>query len=423
MRGLAVVVLALSLGHGVLPALAQGNGTLPKPSAALVRSLHLLERDLGRLQDALPEPQTRQPSSQLTPELLALVPPPANTWPTQTEQVAIRQELRLELEQAVALAVRNDPDLAESLASVAERQARSAASSGRLWPRFDLDLRGGFAQHNQTNMVLQDNAGLYPAHSPFLVQPNGGNSILSNLSYGAAAMRVDWELISFERNAELAQSKQELEAARSRYGNRLRELQLDISLAYYTLQLAQQLKRVRQVQMASDTVVLGEVKALKQSGLVPRLDLLRAEAQLQQSRMKLEQAEALSRSRQRQLSNLINVPYSTTINATEAVRLQPPWPLDLQQTLIQGFTANPELMALDAARRALISQANRHAAELLPRLHLFAAAGAEQQLLTKPVIDLQGCCSSAQIPQLGSQNSDWAAGLRLQWRLFDGGTS
>ena len=418
-----MVLLAI---NPLQPAASQSSRGTAKPSAALLRSLTLLERDLRQLQGALPEPQQAQAQAQQpiwTPQLQALQAPPAGSWPTQPVQVSIQQEVRVELEQAVALAVRNDPDLAESIAGVAERGARAAAASGRLWPRLDLDLSGGFAQDNQNNTVWQDNAGIYSKDSPFLVRPNGSNRILSNLSYGAAAMRLDWELVSFERNAELAQTQQELQAARSRYGNRLRELQLDVSLAYYTLQLAQQLRRVRQVQVASDAVVRNEVQALKQSGLVPRLDLLRAEAQLQQSRMKLEQAEALRLSRQRQLSNLVNVPYGTTLLATDAVRLQPPWPLSLQQTLIEGFTSNPQLLALDATRAALISQADRHAAELLPRLHLFATAGSEQQLLSKPVIDLRGCCASAQIPQLGSQNSDWAAGVRLHWRLFDGGSS
>ena len=395
---------------------------LPKPSPALVRSLQLLERDLLRLQQALPEPQA--PGAAEVPiDLAQLIAPAPQNWPTTAAQVRVAQEVQLSLEQAVALAVRNDPDLAAAIAAVRESRARSAAVSGRLWPRLDLEVAGGFGQSNLNNTVLVDNAGIYPPGSPFLVKPNGSNQILSNLGLGLAALRLDWELISFARNAELAERKQELLAAQAGYGNRLRQLQLDVSLAYYQLQLAQQLRRVRQVQLASDDAVRTEVQALYSSGLVPRVDQLRAEAQVQQDRMKVDQATALVLSRQRQLSNLINAPYAITLTASEAVRLQPPWPLDLQQTLVKGFEANPQLLALDAARQALNNQANRHAAELLPKLHLYATAGGGQQLNTKPVIDLQGCCSSSQIPQLSSQNSDWAAGVRLQWRLFDGATS
>lgn len=236
-----------------------------------------------------------------------------------------------------------------------------------------------------------------------------------------AGLGLDWELVSFERNAALAEAKNELSASRQRYANRLRQLQLDVSLAYYGLQLAEQLRRVRQAVLSNDSLVKEEVQALKQSGLVPRLDLMRAEAELQQSRYRLEQAEALRASRERQLSNLINVPFDITVTAPEAIALQPPWPLDLQQTLIQGFNDNPQLLALQAARDALLRQADRRAAELLPSLRLFAQAGVAEVLSNKPVIDLQGCCAATNIPELYSQSADWAAGLQLRWRLFDGG--
>jgi outer membrane protein TolC len=156
---------------------------------------------------------------------------------------------------------------------------------------------------------------------------------------------------------------------------------------------------------------------------VPRLDLLRAEAELQQSKYRLEQADALRLSRQRQLSNLLNVPFDITLTAPEAVRLQPPWPLDLERTLIAGFRDNPQLLALQAARDALLRQADRRAAELLPSLRMFARGGLADALSTKPVIDLNGCCAATNIPQLNSQNSDWAAGLELRWRLFDAGVT
>jgi outer membrane protein TolC len=120
---------------------------------------------------------------------------------------------------------------------------------------------------------------------------------------------------------------------------------------------------------------------------------------------------------------LINVPFDITVTAPEAIALQPPWPLDLQQTLIQGFNDNPQLLALQAARDALLRQADRRAAELLPSLRLFAQAGVAEVVSNKPVIELAGCCAATNIPELYSQSADWAAGLQLRWRLFDGGVT
>lgn len=190
------------------------------------------------------------------------------------------------------------------------------------------------------------------------------------------------------------------------------------------MQLADQLHRIRQVVVDNDQVILDQVKAMKAVGLVPRVDLLRAEARLLQERFRLEQVEALRLSSQMLLSNLVNVPFVVTLEAREAVRLQPPWPLDLEQTIVRGFEDNPQLKALQAARVALQRQADRSAAALLPRIGLFATAGYQAVQSSSPVIELNGCCKGpAFIPGLNSERGDWSAGMLLNWRLFDAGVT
>ncbi len=420
MRAASTLALVLSAAALGTP-LAQAG---PAPSHTLLRSLERFEQDVRRLDRTLPPASGPAAANPLSPaELQQLKAPPAAAIPGTTAAVAIQQRLTLSLPQALELAVRNSPALAEQAAAVRERQGLRRSVQGRFWPELALDLGGSYSQLRTYNKVWTDNAGIYPPGSPFLVQPNGWNRIQSNLGLGAAGLGLNWELVSFERGAALAETSQELEAARRRYANGLRQLQLDVSLAYYGLQLAEQLRRVRQAVVDNDTVVRDEVQALKRSGLVPRLDLLRAEANLQQSRYRLEQADALRLSRQRQLSNLLNAPFNITLTAPEAGGLQPPWPLDLERTLIAGFRDNPQLLALQAARDALLRQADRRAAELLPSLRLFARGGLADALSSKPVIDLNGCCAATNIPQLNSQNSDWAAGLELRWRLFDAGVT
>ena len=397
----------IGLVVGWLAGLAAGSASLaqpplPKPSATLLQSLQRFERDLQALDQAIPGeggPTAPAPAA-LEGQLLELLQAPAaGAIPTTTATVTVVRRVSLNLPTALEVAVRNDPDLAAQVAAVDERKGWLTSVRGRFWPELALLVGGSTSQSLTTNVVWEDNAGIYPAGSPFLVKANGWNRIQENLLIGEAGLGIDWELVSFERNAALAEVKNELAASRQRYANRLRQLQLDVSL------------------------VKQEVQALKQSGLVPRLDLLRAEAELQQSLYRLEQADALKASRERQLSNLINVPFDITVTAPEAIALQPPWPRDLQQTLIQGFSDNPQLLALQAARDALLRQADRRAAELLPSLRLFAQAGVAEVVSNKPVIELAGCCAATNIPELYSQSADWAAGLQLRWRLFDGGVT
>lgn len=400
-----------------LPLLAQATPAALKP---LLRSFEAYDRDLQRLDQVLPAADAGQPAAPLIP----LPAPNPAALPQKPADVGITRRLQVDLQQAIDLAVQNDPQLQQQIAGVEEQQGWLRSVKGRFYPVVGLDLGVVYSQEAGGNKAWEGNANVsgYGPDSPFYVPTGGTNRYQTNIGAGFAGLRLDYELLSFERSAALAEVKADLEASRQRYADRLRQLQLDVSEAYYRLQLADQLRRIRQVVVNNDQVIFDQVQALKTAALVPRVDLLRAQARLQQSRFRLEQAEALRLSSQRRLSNLVNVPFTVTLEAREAVRLQPPWPLDLEETIVRGFADNPQLQALQMARTALLRQADRRAAELLPRIGLFATAGYRAAQSTSPVIDLDGCCKGpAFIPGLNSYSGDWSAGLLLQWRIFDAG--
>ena len=420
-RALRHLLLAVAVLLPVFAGAREQN--IPPALLPLVKSFEAYARDLDRLDGVLKLAPADAPAAQVTPELLQQLRPPApGALPAQAESVAVAQRLRLDLQQVIAVAVQNDPVLQEQIARVQEQQGWLKSVRGRLYPILGLNLGGGYSQQKLGSLAWQGNESIYGVDSAFYVPTGGWSRTQTNVGDGFALLQLDYELLSFERNAALAEVKAELEASQQRYGNRLRQLQLNVSEAYYQLQLADQLRRIRQVVVDNDTVIYDQVMAMKIAGLVPRVDLLRAEAMLQQSRFRLQQADALRLSQQRRLSNLVNAPFQITLEASEAVRLQPPWPLDLQQTIVRGFQENPQLEALQSARTALLRQADRRAAELLPRIGLFATGGYLAAQSTSPLVDLQGCCKGpAYIPGLNAQSGEWAAGLRLQWRLFDAG--
>ena len=420
-RALRHLLLAVAVLLPVFAGAREQN--IPPALLPLVKSFEAYARDLDRLDGVLKLAPADAQAAQVTPELLQQLRPPApGALPAQAETVAVAQRLRLDLQQVIAVAVQNDPVLQEQIARVQEQQGWLKSVRGRLYPILGLNLGGGYSQQKLGSLAWQGNESIYGVDSAFYVPTGGWSRTQTNVGDGFALLQLDYELLSFERNAALAEVKAELEASQQRYGNRLRQLQLNVSEAYYQLQLADQLRRIRQVVVDNDTVIYDQVMAMKIAGLVPRVDLLRAEAMLQQSRFRLQQADALRLSQQRRLSNLVNAPFQITLEASEAVRLQPPWPLDLQQTIVRGFQENPQLEALPSARTALLRQADRRAAELLPRIGLFATGGYLAAQSTSPLVDLQGCCKGpAYIPGLNAQSGEWAAGLRLQWRLFDAG--
>lgn len=416
----------------------------PPPSAALLRQLEQLERDLGTLDRILSD----NPSEKFAIPLVSLkdapigslVPPPLLFIPQKPDQVAIRQELSLTLPQAQELALNNDLAIQERLAQIEESKGLVQSARGLFSPTIGFKALGGYSQQSQYNFSPENNYFLYPEYSTvkqangssiktyapsasFRVASNGWNALTTGFADIFAGLRLDYNLLDLSRGPILATRQAQRQEAIARYGDQLRATQLAVSTSFYRLQLAQQQVRIREAVLANDLVIQRQVDALKRAGLVPRLDAYRIEARRQEGQRRLLQALADRRSGERELSNLLNVSLNTTLTAAGPISLQPPWPLSLENTLIQGFSENPKLLALQAARDALLRQADVQAAQLLPSLGVFAEGGYGQNNLTNFGVKLQGCCGATHIPLLQNQQADWAAGLRLNWRLFDGGIS
>jgi len=403
------------------PAAAAAPAPAAKASAyrKLLGDLEVILKDLESF-DAIAEP----PAKPATPTTaLQLKPPAALAVPQVDSAVAIRQRVNLSLSQAVALAVCNSPSVAQTVADVDRQRALLRAAWGRYAPTLSLSLAGLGGQSQTFEQAVVGNAGIYAPTSPFFVNSGSWKSDLLSNYGGLANLTESYVLLDYSRGPALAKAKDKLEASNQSYADRLRQLQLDISETYYSIQLAQLRKRIREAEVFNDRAVRDQAKALYTNGLVPRVDFLRAEASLQQSRFQLAQVEADLLSNERLLSNQVNVPFDVTLLAVEPVQLQPPWPLDLVRTLIMGFQDNPQLKAIEAARSALIKQADEQAATLLPSLSVFVSGQLGQIVNADTNRVNAGCCGAAVIPETYGNQFGWAAGLRLNWMMMDGGVS
>lgn len=439
----AAILVAASLGLAMVGPLAQIQAKAPAASAALLRQLGQLERELGQLDRALggiPNSKETSLASLADAPSGSLLAPANSAIPNQADALTIRQELHLTLAQAQELALINDLALKERQAQINESQGYVQSAKGLFTPTIGFRARGGYSQQSQYNFAPQNNFSLYPEYSSvsqangssiktyapsasFRVTSDGWNALTTGFADISAGLRLDYNLLDLSRGPTLAARQAQRQEAIARYGDQLRATQLAVSSSFYRLQLAQQLVRIREAVLANDLVIQSQVKALKQAGLVPRLDQYRIEARSQEGKRRLLQAMADRRSSQRELSNLLNVAFNTTISAAGPINLQPPWPLSLENTLVQGFYQNPQLLALKAARDALLRQADSQAAQLLPNLGLFAEGGYGQNNISNFGVKLQGCCAATHIPVVQNQQADWAAGLRFNWRLFDGGVT
>ncbi len=189
-------------------------------------------------------------------------------------------------------------------------------------------------------------------------------------------VQLNYALLDFARTPTVRAARARLEQQRNSYANQLRSLQLQVSEAYYRLQQSEQLVRVYDANLRNDLVLLQESLDLQQAGLVPRLDVLRRRASQASGEESLIQALADRAVARRQLAVLLNLPPAITPSASDPIAVQPRWPLNLEQSLLEAYRGNPELEAILATRTALAQQSQATAAALLPKLSLFAAAGA-----------------------------------------------
>jgi outer membrane protein TolC len=384
----------------------------PGPAEALATPL---------LPEALLRPNAA-PTAPLTPEAAAPLAPLALPEAAGIEAGRIQG---LSLEQAVAIGFRNSPKVQARREEVAAALAELQSRMGSYWPRIRAYATGGTDQSSTSFFSPTGTGSLFSPTSPFFIPPGGRASLNTNTNAVSAGVQLRYELLDFARTPQVRLALASLERARQSYAEALRRLQLTVSESYYQLQRADQLVRIRDAAVRNDLWILQDSLDLKQAGLVPRLDVLRRRAIEAADQEDLIAALAERAIARRRLAALLNLPPDLTAAATDPIRLQPRWPLDLEASLLASYRDNPELEAILATREALLRQKDAVAASLLPKLSLFASAGGSASNANAwNVRSADGGCCGATVPtSLNTYGGDWSVGLVVSWLLFDAGTT
>jgi outer membrane protein TolC len=354
---------------------------------------------------------------------IPLIAPAATALPSSPQAYVIKTKVSLDLPGIVQLAVTNDPVLAEAIAKVEEKQNLLNSVAGQYWPSFSLNTGAIYGQSQVYENATQGNQSFISPSSDFYVPTGTYRKDLFGLWSQFTGLSVNYALVSFARQASYNEATASLLASRELYANRLRELQLTVSEAYYEIQLAQQLKKIKSAEVFNDTAVKNQAASLYASGLVPKVDVLRADAALQQSIFQLKKTEANLLSSQRKLSNIVNVPFDVTLVAPEAVKLRPAWPLDLPATISLALHENPQLLAIQSQRTELIQKSKKQQAALLPSVNIYANGGLDLGGTQRSNRSTTGCCGAAVIPDLYQQQYGWSIGLLANWLFFDAGVT
>lgn len=449
-----VVVLALAQGAALLGTIA-GTGaggartldSAPGSTAGLERGWRELERQLRLLDrllplDALPAQRGAGPPTPLPPALLAPNAAPSGPLTPEAARPAAplslpeagalqRDGIRsLSLEEAVALALRNSPEVRARRELVAAALAELRARLGAYWPQL-VALGGAEVDSGWSRTTVLESSqtlGFGPFFGPGgpFYSPKGGSvGVRSGSAAVSAGLELRQALLDFARTPRVRAARARLDLRRADYADALRRLGLEVSEAYYLLQRADQLARIRDADVRNDLLILKDALQLKEAGLVPRLDVLRRRAIEASNQEALIQALADRAVARRRLATLLNLPPEITPAAGDPIRLQGRWPLNLEASLLAAYRGNPELEAVLATRQALAEERQAAAAALLPKLGLFTRAGASasRDSLWGFQVNGGGCCQASISPESRASGWDWSIGLSVSWLLFDAGAT
>jgi len=346
------------------------------------------------LEQALPDPGT--PTAEIP---LAVVGPPPNpvTVPTQPGQVAIAVEQLLSLDQAVALAYRNNPSLETARLSVEQSRATVAEARASLAPRVDLTSRLDIV----TNPALGQDLGDEGSVSTVGALTGNVSATYDVLTGGERAARIEV--------AELQLQQQQLALEQAQEA-----LKSQISLAYYDVQSARERIRISQAFLTETCRNLRDTILFYDAGVGTRFDVLRAEVEVGQARQDIVLARSTWATAQRRLAAQLNLPGDFSVSTTP-VSPRGVWPLTLEESIVLAFQNRAELEIDLVQRDVATAQRQIALSALRPRAQALGSVNAAVALSD---------VSSANIPGFDS-NTSAGFGLRLggSWRVFDGGAA
>ncbi|MFB2979133.1 TolC family protein [Microseira sp. BLCC-F43] len=355
-----------------------------------------------------------QPSGRTAiPGFLAPNPNPLQ-FPTRPEEVDIEVTQPLTLQQAIELARRNNPDLQVAQLQLERAQAALGEARAGLFPTVDLDVT--FSGGRSTGSEFQIEAAraevsrqreaqrnLPPAQRRDIPDaPDERTSTQLNSTVG-----INYNIFTAGRvQAQIRAAQEQVRINQLQVESLGEQTRLDVSVAYYDLQQADEQVRISESAVRNAQRSLQDAQALFEAGLGTRFDVLRAQVQLARENQNLIRARSDRQIRRRDLARLLSLPQSVNMVAADPVAVAGLWNPTLEQSIVLAFQNRAELQQRLAERNVNREQRRIARSGRFPQLSLF---------FNYNLLDVFN-------DGLGLADG-YSAGARLQWSIFDGGAA
>lgn len=318
-------------------------------------------------------------------------------FPTEVDEVTIDITQPITLQEAIALARRNNTDLQTARLNLDRAYTTlEEAKAGRL-PTVDGGL--SLTRTSSASGELQQEA------AGALSQALGNDDSTSDSLN--ADVEVNYNLFDGGRTTALIREAEHRIRVNQLEVERLTEqIHLDTTNAYYQLQERDQRVGIEEQAVDQALQTLRDAELLQQAGLGTRFDVIRAQVDLANSQQALTQANAEQKIAQRQLVQVLALGQQVNVTIADEIKPVQPWELSLEETIVLAYRNRAELEQQLIQREINEAQRTVALAAVRPQVSLFANYNLLDQL-----DDDQGLADG------------YSVGARVQWRFFDGGAA
>jgi outer membrane protein TolC len=275
----------------------------------------------------------RPRNANAAPESLNPSPNPLN-FPTRPEEVRLTNSQAITLQQAIELAVRNNPTLQQTRQEL--NQARNSLRETQAANFPTLDATSSLSVNAQERLQADTNAqGI----------PTGGNSRDIDTSLGLqASLQADYNIFtSGRRSSSIRASEGAVRFRELAVEVETKQLVLDVTTSYYDLQEADQQVLIFQSALEEALQSLRDAQALERAGVGTRFDVLQAEVDAANARQDLTQQLSQQEVARRTLAQRLSLALGSDITAADEVAVAGEWNLNLEQSVVEAFKNRAEL--------------------------------------------------------------------------------
>jgi outer membrane protein TolC len=305
----------------------------------------------------------------------------------------------LSLQQAVARALENNPELAmDEPGREAARQEIAAGRAGLL-PRVDFEQSytgGNNPVYVFGTLLTQHRFGAANFALPALNTPDP----IDNLQTRLVAQQTLWDAGRTRRRVDAARLG--LAVVDRAHEHNVRQVLLSVLDGYYSVSLARETWDAARSSLDAAQAITSQARQRVEAGMTVEADLLRAEAHVAQARQREIQAHGRLELAQAVLNRLMGEPLSSSPAETAAL-VPSKFDVPTEETLMaEQHRRRPDYQRLLLELNQAEIEAGSRRAEFYPSIAAFAGWEADNPSLSR------------------SGGTNWSAGVSLRWNLLAG---